>query len=179
MPPDLARFSELSRPVVAAGEHAVRRLGARPGASTLGAIQSDTLGRSLFIAVLVVSPYGIYKLRQVRRVRRNHEAALAADAAALLEDTPRLPALEEVIGDVSFVVAEARANGGAMLLVPHEVTVSDRVATSAVVDMLVRDALRRSGLVITAEIDTPEGRLIECALVGGAGAGVEGGRPGT
>lgn len=130
------------------------------------AAQGDTLGRALLIAVIVVSPYAYFKLRQVRRVRRTHVAALAADAA-LTDGEIRIPALEDVIGDVSYVVAEARANGGAMLLVPHEVTVSDRVATDEVVDMLVRDALRRSGLVVTGELDTAEGRLIECALIGG------------
>jgi len=136
--------------------------------SLLAAVQSDTLGRSLLIAALIVSPYGIYKLRQVRRVRATHARVLAAEASAA-DDTVVLPALEDVIGDISFVVDEARANGGAMLVVPHDVTVSDRPATGAVVDVLVRDALRRSGLVVTAELDTPEGRMFECALVGGSG----------
>lgn len=133
----------------------------------LAAVQSDTLGRSLLIALLVVSPYAFYKWRQVQRVRRGHEAALAADAAALAPDVPKLPALEDVIRDISFVVAEATANGGAMLLVPAQVTVSDRLAEDSVVDMLLRDALRRSGLVVTAELDTPDGRMLECALIGG------------
>lgn len=133
----------------------------------LGAVQGDTLGRSLLIALVVVSPYAFYKWRQVQRVRRGHEAALAADAAALAPDVEQLPALEDVIRDVAYVVEEATANGGAMLLIPPQVTVSDRVAGPDVVDMLVRDALRRSGLVVTAELDTAEGRLLECALVGG------------
>ena len=135
-------------------------------APLLAAVQSDALGRALLIAALVVSPYVIYKLREVRRVRAAHARAVAADAT----DTAGvvlLPALEDVIGDISYVVAEARLNGGAMLLVPHQVTVSDRPATDAVVDMLVRDALRRSGLVVTAELDTAEGRLLECASGGG------------
>ncbi|CAN5469908.1 hypothetical protein BH10ACT3_BH10ACT3_11680 [soil metagenome] len=138
-----------------------------PMPSLLGAVQSDTLGRSLLIALLVVSPYGIYKIRQVRRVRQGHEAVLAAEAAPPKPDGPPRHALEDVSGDISFVVSEARSAGGAMLLVPHDVTVSDRDASDAVVDMLVRDALRRSGLVVTAEVDTAEGRLLECALLGG------------
>jgi hypothetical protein len=163
--PDPSLSSRLPRPLLELGHGLSERL-APPG--LLGAVQSDTLTRSLLIALVVVSPYGIYKLRQVRRVRRNHEAVLAAEVAALATDEPRPPALEDVIGDVSYVVEEAAANGGAMLLVPHDVTVSDRATTPTVVDMLVRDALRRSGLVVTAEIDTDEGRLLECRPMGGA-----------
>lgn len=166
IPPDPALPSRLPRPFLEIG-HGLQDHLAHAPRGLLAAVQSDTLTRSLLIALLVVSPYAIYKLRQVRRVRRNHEAVLAAEAAALAPDVPRLPALEDVIGDVSFVVAEADTNGGAMLLVPHQVTVSDRPATPTVVDMLVRDALRRSGLVVTAEVDTPEGRLLECRPMAG------------
>lgn len=135
------------------------------GAST----QAGALGRSLVIAVIIVAPYAFYKIRQVRRIRSNHQAVLAAEEAALARaeagtaGTPR-PALEDVIRDISFVVEEATRAGGAMLLVPHDVTVSDRDAPRSVVDTLIRDALRRSGLVVTAEIDSSEGRFLECAL---------------
>jgi hypothetical protein len=133
----------------------------------LGAVQSDTLGRSLLIALVVVSPYAIHKWMQVRRVRDAHERVIAADAAASEPTRPRPPALEDVIRDVGLVLAEATEHGGAMLLIPTEVTVSDRAASDEVVDVLVRDALRRSGLVVTAELDTAEGRLLECTLIGG------------
>lgn len=139
-------------------------------APVLGAVtQADVLGRSLAFAAVIVAPYGIYKVRQVRRVRANHQAVIAAEEAALLraesgDSTPPRPALEDVIKDISFVVDEATRAGGAMLLVPHDVTVSDRDAPRSVVDTLIRDALRRSGLVVTAEIDSVEGRLLECSL---------------
>ncbi|MGB6056843.1 MAG: hypothetical protein WBF71_01160 [Microthrixaceae bacterium] len=139
-------------------------------APVLGAAtQADVLGRSLVLAAVIVAPYGIYKVRQVRRVRANHKAVIAAEEAALLRDgsgdsTPPRPALEDVIRDIAFVVDEATRAGGAMLLVPHDVTVSDRDAPRSVVDTLIRDALRRSGLVVTAEIDSPEGRMLECSL---------------
>lgn len=131
----------------------------------VGAVQTDTLGRSLLIALVVVSPYAIYKWRQVQRVRRAHEAAIAAEAAPPPPDEPPPPALEDVVRDIAYVEQEAKANGGAMLVVPHVVTVSDRPAAAATVDLLVRDALRRSGLVVTAELDTDEGRLFECRPV--------------
>ena len=130
-------------------------------ASLVAAVQTDTLGRSLLIALVVVSPYAIYKFRQVQRVRRAHEAVLAAEASPPPHEPPA-PALEDVVRDIAFVQEEANANGGAMLLVPHVVTVSHRPAPASTVDLLVRDALRRSGLVVTAEVDTEEGRLLEC-----------------
>lgn len=141
-------------------------------------MQSDTLGRSLLIALLVVSPYAIYKWRQVQRVRRAHEAAVAADAAPPPPDEPPAAALEDVVRDIAYVQSEAAANGGAMLLVPHVVTVSHRPAPAATVDLLVRDALRRSGLVVTAEVDTDEGRLLECRPLG-TGAGGPAPAPGA
>ncbi len=132
--------------------------------------QADVLGRSLAIALLVVAPYGVYKIRQVRRIRAGHQSAVDAERAALERSersgsAPARPALEDVIRDISYVVEEATRSGGAMLVVPHDVTVSDRDAPKSVIDTLIRDALRRSGLVVTAEVDSVEGRLLECALV--------------
>ncbi len=130
----------------------------------LAQVQGETLGRSLLIALLVISPYVIYKMRQVRKVRRVHEAALAADAAPPPPDTPPLPALEDVIRDISYVVGEATTNGGAVLVIPPRVTVSHREASDQIVDLLVADALRRSGLVIASQQTTEEGRLMHCVL---------------
>jgi hypothetical protein len=104
-------------------------------------------------------------MRQVRAVRRAHDAAVAADAAALKAgDLTPLPALEDVIRDISYVVTEAKENGGAILVIPAQVTVSHREASDQIVDLLVNDALRRSGLVIAGQEVTPEGRLLHCVL---------------
>ena len=84
------------------------------------------------------------------------------------------PALEDVVADIAFVQEEAHTRGGAMLLVPHVVTVSHRPAPASTVDLLVRDALRRSGLVVTAEVDTEEGRLLECRPAGTGPTGPSG-----
>jgi predicted nucleotidyltransferase len=127
-------------------------------------VQGETLGRSLLIALVVISPYAIYKMRQVRLVRRAHDAVLAAEAAPPPPDTAPLPALEDVIRDISYVVTEAKLNGGAILVIPSQVTVSHREANDAIVDLLVSDALRRSGLVIASQESTEEGRLVHCVL---------------
>lgn len=127
--------------------------------------QTDVMVRSLVIAAVIVLPYAVYKVRQVTRIRRiNAEISAKEAKGAGRANHPYgdLPALEDVIADIDFVVNEAHRGGGAMLVVPHEVTVSDRPADRSIVDALVRDALRRSNLVVTAEIDAEEGRLLEC-----------------
>lgn len=138
-----------------------------PGDCTITDVdQTDVLFRSLAIAVVIVAPYAIYKVKQVRRTNRlaeqfqDHRAKSERRAEA---PHGHIPALEDVIADISFVEAEANRNGGALLVVPHSVTVSDRPAPPELVDTLVRDALRRSNLLITAEADSVEGRLLECA----------------
>lgn len=120
-------------------------------------IQYTTLVRSLLIAAVIVSPYGIYKMRQVRAERRERAAA---EAAALAPDEPSGPRLEDVIEQISELGMQAELDRSTVT-VPTGATVGGTDAPAAVVDSLVRDALRRSGLVATAEIDTPAGRVIE------------------
>lgn len=144
-----------------------------PGDCTITDVdQTDVLFRSLAIALVIVAPYAVYKVRQVRRIGRITAEAesVAARAGASEDGDGPLPALEDVIADIGFVEAEANRNGGALLVVPHTVTVSDRPAPPELVDTLVRDALRRSNLLITAEADSDEGRLLECAPATASGA---------
>mgnify|MGYP006946477735 CR=1 FL=1 len=125
-------------------------------------VQYETLVRSLLIALVVVAPYGIYKVRQVRAARRERAAAVAAANQPPAPDRPRL---EDVIDHISELGADTE-EGTATLTVPSGATVGGADAPSALVDALVRDALRRSGLVATAEIDTPDGRVIEFRRAG-------------
>jgi hypothetical protein len=120
-------------------------------------IQYETLARSLLIAVVLVAPYGVYKIRQVRALRRAREQA-AADATA--PAPPPGPRLEDVVERISELGRDPGVVS-ATVTVPAGVRVGGSEAPSALVDSLVRDALRRSGLVATAEIDTDAGRVIE------------------
>ena len=70
-----------------------------------------------------------------------------------------------MIDGLARTVEEARAAGTATVMVPSDVTVGGQDAPAELVDSLVRDALRRSGLAATAEVDTAEGRVIECMPV--------------
>lgn len=119
-------------------------------------IQSATLVRSLVIAAVIVSPYAVYKVRQVRNLRRTGQAAPSAEVADPGGAGPRL---EDVIAEIDAIGSGETA--GTTVTVPTGVTVDGDVAPAAVVDALVRDALRRSGLVSTAELDSAAGRVLE------------------
>jgi hypothetical protein len=132
-------------------------------AGLLAEVQVGTLLRSLAIALVVVSPLAWWKVRQVRRVRAARQPAAPAP-----EVPPATrPRLEDVIAAIGALAEEVAtgADEPRCVLVPSDVTVDGREPPDGVVDLLVRDALRRSGLVATGEVDTPEGRLIECAPV--------------
>ena len=124
-------------------------------------IQTDVLGRSLLIAAVVVSPYAIYKWRQVQRTRAETAAILAA--AAPPTTTVERARLEDVIDEIHRVAAELGKGQGATIRVGRDLTVDGSDAPATLVDALVRDALRRSGLVATAELETPDARVIEVA----------------
>ncbi len=120
-------------------------------------VQYDTLARSLLIAVVIVSPYGAYKVHQVRSARRIREAA---EAAATAPPPPVRPRLEDVIDDIGDRAADLD-DTPSLLTIPRGVTVGGDDPPPGLVDALVRDALRRSGLIATNEIDTPDGRVVE------------------
>ena len=136
----------------------------------LAQIQTDVLGRSLLIAAVVVSPYAIYKWRQVQRTRAETAAIVAAATAPTT--TLERERLEDVIDEIHRVAAELGVGQGATIRVGRDLTVDGSDAPATLVDALVRDALRRSGLVATAELETPDARVLEVARHDtGAGAG--------
>lgn len=122
-------------------------------------IQTTTLLRSLAIALVIVAPYGVIKWRQVQARRRERAAAIAA-LEEPQEIDPR-PRLEDVIDEIARL-ADSGEDGPRTFRVPHDATVDGVEVAPVVLDALVRDAMRRSGLVATAELDTAEGRTIEC-----------------
>ena len=117
------------------------------------------------LAAIIVTPFGLHKVRQVRA----HRAAIEA-ANVPPPEPPRFtrPRLEDVVASIERAGSgrqESDDGATAQIVVPKDVTVDDRDVAPQVVDALVRDALRRSSLVATAERDTPEGRVIECRRV--------------
>lgn len=126
---------------------------------------SPVLLRSLLIALAVVTPYGIYKVRQVR-ARRAREARPSASEVTATDPsvTPvaAAPRLEDVVARIEAVAVSLDPGDPTTVTVPAGVTVGGDQVPTELVDSLVRDALRRSGLVATAELDTADGRLLEC-----------------
>lgn len=122
-------------------------------------IQSDVLLRSLLIALLIVAPYAGYKWRRLSSARR--ERLAAQEAAATAPAAPAPPELAEVIEHITRI-GDAEEPPSAVT-VPRGVRVDGAEAPPGLVDALVRDALRRSGLIATAEFDAPDGRVIEVA----------------
>jgi hypothetical protein len=134
----------------------------------LAKVQDTVLVRSFLIAVIVVAPVWVLVRKRVRSAQERSSTSGTDDS---LDDTDPsapapLPRLEDVIAAIPDVAAAARDRGSATITVPSEVTVDGRPTESAVVDALVRDSLRRSGLVAVAEVDSPAGRSLELRAVG-------------
>lgn len=121
----------------------------------LAVIQADVLVRCFVIALVIVTPYWLYKRRQIIRPTAERPAA-AADV-----DAPGGPRLEDVVAQIPQAVAAAEVGETARLTVPHGVTVDGSTVDPGTADALVRDALRRSGLVVVAELDSASGRTLE------------------
>lgn len=124
-------------------------------AALVADVQGSVLVRSFLIAIVLMAPVWVLVRR---RVVRSH----APEPETVREPDPdETPRLEDVIADVARLATEARNEGSVTLTVPAELTVDGRPADPAVVDALVRDSLRRSGLAAVAEVDTPAGRTLE------------------
>ena len=127
----------------------------------LAEIQSGVMARSLVIALVVVAPFWFVLRRRMRRdeapVDPPSEPAVGA-----------APALEDLIERIAAMADAADGHGTATVEVPHGLTIDGDPAPDAVVDAIVRDAIARSGMVPTAELDTAEGRIIECQLRAGS-----------
>ncbi|MFI5044525.1 MAG: hypothetical protein ACHQDC_07015 [Acidimicrobiales bacterium] len=132
-------------------------------------VQSGVLVPCFLLAAIVVAPFGLHQVRRVRAQRAAIEAANAPPPEPTRFTRPRL---EDVVASIELA-GSGRVSGRnerddgttAQIVVPKDVTVDDRDVAPQVVDALVRDALRRSSLVATAERDTLEGRVIECRRV--------------
>ena len=127
-----------------------------PSVDLLAEIQFGVMARSLAIAAVVVAPFAWVMRRRVMRRR----AALAPDIAP---PEPAAPTLEAVIDEIHRMGETRGADARLTLRVPHGVTIDGDPAPPPVVDAIVRDALSRSGLVPTAELDTGDARVIECS----------------
>jgi hypothetical protein len=125
-------------------------------------IQVGVMLRSLLIALVVVAPFGVVLWRRVRaRAAAQEPPTVPIDAPAL----DHRPSLEALIEEISRLGDRADPTATVTVTVPHALTVDGSDAPPAVVDAIVRDALSRSGLAPTAELDTDTARVLECRLL--------------
>ena len=121
-------------------------------ALVLAAVDAGTLVRSLLIAAVIVTPYGLYQRAKVRRVR----AEAAAARGEVVDEAPAPPdplALETVVAALEELGRTLPPDGTATVDVPDAPTVDGRAAPAEVVDMLLADAVRRSGLQVVSRAD--------------------------
>jgi len=112
----------------------------------LADVGAGTLLRCLVLAVVVVAPYGLYQRAKVRRMK-----AEGAAARGEVPDEPPPPdplALETVLAQVEELGRTLTDGTTAEVALPAAPTIDDRPAPQAVVDTVLQDALRRSGLQV-------------------------------
>lgn len=126
----------------------------------LAEVQSGVLVRSFVIALVVVAPFAWWQWRRLRSARDAAAARAAAEAPA--PPPPELPALEELVGSIGALARGMEPGRTCTLEVPDRLTIGGHEADAALVDALVRDALRRDGLVVTHEVVHGTGRALHC-----------------
>lgn len=119
-------------------------------------VQYSTLLRSLLIALVVVAPFGWYQWQKVRRARAEAEAA-AAPPPPPDEPGARRPRLEDVVASIGPSATATEVH------LPDDVTLDGQEVTPDVVELLVADALRRSGLVETGRSRRDGVTVLRCA----------------
>ncbi|MFM7063808.1 MAG: hypothetical protein ACKO04_10020 [Actinomycetes bacterium] len=118
-------------------------------AVVLAEVGAGTLVRCLLIAVVVVTPYGLHQRAKVRRVR----AEAAAARGEVVDEAPPPPdplALETAVNLLEELGRTLDGDRTGEVLLPDAPTVDGRPAPAELVDMLVNDAVRLSGLQVVA-----------------------------
>jgi hypothetical protein len=117
----------------------------------LADVGAGTLLRCLLIAVVVVTPYGLYQRAKVRKMK-----AEGAAARGELPPEPAPPdpaALESVVAEVEDLGRTLDDGTIAEVALPAAPTIDGRPAPAVVVDTVLQDALRRSGLTVVERRD--------------------------
>ena len=118
----------------------------------LADVGAGTLLRCLVLAVVVVTPYGLYQRAKVRRMKA--EGAAARGEVVDEEPPPADPAaLETVVAEVEDLGRELEGAATAEVALPSAPTIDGRPAPQVLVDTVLQDALRRSGLQVVERHD--------------------------
>lgn len=136
---------------------------------TLAATESSgVLLRSFMIAIVVMAPVALWQGRRVRARRRRQRSASyqqASDLASLTSsDTAGTggPSLESVVAEINRVASTLESSQKTELYVPGDLTVGGSKADPQLVEAVLRDALKRSGLEVTATKGDGDSIRLEC-----------------
>ena len=117
----------------------------------LAEVTTGTLLRCLLIAIVVVTPYGLFQRAKVRKMK--------AEGAAARGELPPEPAPPDPLA-LETVLAQVEALGGTLgddetaeVALPADPTIDGRPAPAVLVDKVLQDALRRSGLQVVERHD--------------------------
>ena len=131
----------------------------------LADVGAGTLVRCLLIAVVVVTPYGLFQRAKVRRMK-----AEGAAARGELPEEPPPPdpaALETVVAQVEELGRTLDDGATGDVALPAVPTIDGRPAPAVLVDTVLQDALRRSGLQVVERHD--DRLVVRPAAAGAAG----------
>jgi hypothetical protein len=111
---------------------------------------------SFAVAALVVAPFGYIVVRRVLQERRT----LRLDVAPA--EAPNADPSADDIGRVVAAIDDGATQGvdPFEVVLPRSVSLDGRPAPAALVDAIVGDAVRRSGLRIVRDEPGPDGRVL-------------------
>lgn len=128
---------------------------------------SGVLLRSFAIALLIMAPIALWQARRIRRRRRRQRSASyqqASDLSSLSSGTAATPGptLESLVAEINRVAATLESSQTTELTVPAELTVGGSRADPQLVEVVLRDALKRSGLDVTATTSDDNTIQLQC-----------------
>ncbi len=134
---------------------------------------SGVLLRSFLIALVVMAPVALWQATRIRRARERQRSSSyqeASDLSSLRSPAPGSPesgkesvqTLESLVAEVNRVAATLERSATAEFVVPAGVTVGGSRADPQLIEAVLRDALDRSGLEVTAT-DSDQGSVrLQC-----------------
>ncbi len=124
------------------------------------------------VAMVVVGPYAVVRVRRIFREKAERAALLRpvdevspeqAEATAAAEATARSKAEDDLGGAIDAIEAGRDGRDEQFeVRIPTHPRINGRPADPATAEVLVQDALRRSGIVVISEDSSPDGRVLTC-----------------
>lgn len=151
----------LERLIIAGGRVVPMAVGssgliAKEGIATEG---SGVLLRSFAIAVVIMAPVALWqgwRIRNRRHLERSASYQQASDLSSLSSPSSPgtmgapSPTLESLVAEINRVASTLESSQTTELDVPADLTVGGSTADPQLVEAVLRDALDRSGLEVTA-----------------------------